>query len=193
MENSASRLVEYRTRTCLWSSLRLGEARRRRVRKQDARRPEPLAEDEQHAVDTLRSQFDLGRDLEKARRQDRQRLQPRPTRDECVVVRQHRARVQQVVDVERDAASVSGRTSDVFATRKSSWLMRSPYIEPGATRFTVTLGAFPERFLPERRRHDRVRHRVVRRQHRAGLALKRRRDLDVDLRDHVGRRGPGPA
>ncbi len=51
------------------------------------------------------SKNDLGGDLEKPWRQDRQRLQPGSARDERVVVRQHRTRVERVVDVERDQRS----------------------------------------------------------------------------------------
>ena len=35
-----------------------------------------------------------------------------------------------------------------FAARKSNWLMRSPYIVPGSTRFTMTFAAPPESGRP---------------------------------------------
>ncbi len=51
------------------------------------------------------SEVDLGGYFEESRRQDCQRLQPRPVRDEGVVVGQHRTRVQHVVEFKRDQRS----------------------------------------------------------------------------------------
>ena len=48
------------------------------------------------------SQMDLDGDLEKARREDRERLQPWTTGNEGIVVGQYGARVERVIHIERD-------------------------------------------------------------------------------------------
>ena len=66
-----------------------------------------------------------------------------PSGNECVVVGQHRAGVQRVVEVDADHRPRAAEPQDL-ATRKSSWLIRSPYIFPGSRRLIVTLrGCLP--------------------------------------------------
>ena len=99
----ASRLVEYRTSTCFGlgpRGLDWPEGADRHRDQQATSEGNVLARRSAYA-----SEIDLGGDLEEPWRQDRQRLQPRPARDERVVVGQHRTRVQRVVDVERDQRS----------------------------------------------------------------------------------------
>ena len=96
-----------------------------------------------------------------------------PARDERVVVGQHRARVQRVVDIERDQRS---RAPDAQG-------LGHPNVElvdaiavhrPGRHEVDRHVGRVSRQIPPKRRRHGRVRRRVVGGQHRARLALKRR-------------------
>src|SRR4030095_9355883 len=105
-EDSESRLVEYRTSTCLCPYCAKAEATGpNSASTTTASGNQPTNDWRQQRVRITPSPVELGRDLEEPRRQNGQRLQPGATWNERVVVGQHRAGVEDVVDIKRNQRS----------------------------------------------------------------------------------------
>ena len=141
----------------------------------------------QHAPAT--SEPGLDGNPEEARRQDGIGPRPRCARDERVVIGEARARVQRVVDVERNHRARPpvpqnlGRANVELVDSISGHRAGRHQIHRHVRRV-------PGQITSERRRHGRVRHGVIGRQHRSGLALERRGQLNADGRP--ARRRPVP-
>src|SRR6188472_3610263 len=100
---SASRRVEYRMRTWGWFSCAawtaLGPASSNSA---TATAHSHRGDDRRASKLLMRLERELGAQLEEPRRQERQRLQPGSSGHEGIVVREHRAGIQQVVDIDTD-------------------------------------------------------------------------------------------
>src|SRR6185295_760485 len=108
----ASRLVEYRTRTCFWPGV--GRATSGR-----SSPPAKASSNSKHRTTRWKragiavSEVEVDRDFDESWRQDCQRLQPRPIRQERGVVGEDRARVQRIVDVDRHHRARAAELQDL--------------------------------------------------------------------------------
>src|SRR5436309_537245 len=135
------------------------------------------------------SECDLRRELDQSSREYGLRLQPRSTRDEGVVVGEHRAGVESVVEIDPDHRA---RAPELQDFRRAEVELVDAIAIPLTGRKDIDrdVGRVAGRGATKNPRDLRAWNSVVRRKQRPWLALEDAAELDVDFRNDVGRQRP---
>ena len=135
------------------------------------------------------SERDLRRELDQSSRENGLRLQPGSARDERVVVCEHRAGVEGIVEIDSDHRTRAPEMQD-FRSAEVELVDAISILLAGRKDVDRDVGRVAGRGAPQNLSDDLAWNSVVRRKERPGLALQDAAELYVDFRNDVGRERP---
>src|SRR5206468_3765426 len=129
------------------------------------------------------------RELDQSSRENGLRLQPGSARDEGVVVCEHRAGVEGIVEIDSDHRTRAPEMQD-FRSAEVELVDAISILLAGRKDVDRDVGRVAGRGAPQNLSDDLAWNSVVRRKERPGLALQDAAELYVDFRNDVGRERP---